>query len=973
MPVSNSPQRFHVPLARIHLICLALCCTLIALPSLLEAQISTFPHRSTFEDEQTCFTGCGVNCLLQGTWKNVYTDDNDWARDNGTTPSGGTGPTQDHTFGTTQGYFIYTEASCDNIGYPNMGSDLVSAYFDFSNVTDTVLFSFWFHAYGNHMGICHLDADTTEGQGAWINDIIPAWTDDLNEWQREVVDLGPFMGEDSVRFRFRRITGTDYQGDMALDDLDFFIPQPNDFEVVSFSAPRQGCALSDSEAVTVSVFNHGMDSLFPGDTMRLCYQLGLNNPVTEAFVLMDTLAFGGSLDFTFSQGADLSAVGEYSLSAWTKMSPLGTSHNLQKTIELEHFPSWDQFPYDQDWENGEGLWTIRGLNPSWELGAPSQTVISGAPSGFNAWATGLSTNYNNGEFSHILSPCFDFSGLCRPELKMNIAWDSENTWDGAVVQYSLNGGQSWVRIGNFGDPFNWYTSNDIYIRPGGQSHGWTGTQANNGSGGWVEARRNLYNLAGQQSVLIRLVFESDFDTNFEGFGMDDFIISNGVYLGQDFSICQGDTAYLTADSIAGDNFLWSTGATTSQIAVTGPGSYWVEVSNNSYCTTRDTIEVISIPSNYAINLGADVTACGETTLDAGFVAGFTYIWSNGSTGQFNTVNQSGPYFVTANTPCGMIVSDTQQVTILPLPTVDLGPDSTVCGNVTLDAGAGQSSYLWSDASTAQTLAVTATGSYAVTITGTNGCDNSDTVHINVSGFPGADLGPDTILCAGDTLCLTANPDPSLTYQWTTGALSNSICVTSGGIYIVTVTNADGCPGTDTAIVTTPANPISIINADTSNCPSIAFFGNSIGGPADNFYWDFGDGDTSTAQNPVHVYPGQGLYAVQLIVTNSCGTDTTEIQLPLACEVSLVNPLGAAIATFPNPTSGQLHVRFENTREATAQLRVADLYGKVLMEEEWRGLSPNETRSINLGEWAKGIYFLEVQLGEELIRKRILLQ
>lgn len=59
--------------------------------------------------------------------------------------------------------------------------------------------------------------------------------------------------------------------------------------------------------------------------------------------------------------------------------------------------------------------------------------------------------------------------------------------------------------------------------------------------------------------------------------------------------------------------------------------------------------------------------------------------------------------------------------------------------------------------------------------------------------------------------------------------------------------------------------------------TVSFYDTTTG-PVDSWYWDFGDGETSTEQNPVHYYPHPGLYTVSLTITNSEGEKTrTKIQ------------------------------------------------------------------------------------------------
>lgn len=940
-----------------------------------KGQISQFPHISSFEDELICISGCNTNCPLQGTWRNETNEDLDWVTDRSGTPSAPTGPPQDHTFGNAQGFYIYIESSCNNQGFPNKRSDLVSAYFDFSAVTDTVFLSFWYHMYGVHMGDLHLDADTSGGNSPWVEDIIPSLTDNVNLWQRQLIDLGPYMGMDSVRFRFRCITGTNYAGDMALDDIDFFIPQENDLEVVNIIEPVQGCALSDTESVSVTLFNHGTNDLLPGDTVRLCYQTDLTNPVSETFTLADTLFSSGQLDLTFAQQTDLSLIGPHNISAWSKMTPLGTSHNRKKTVGVYHFEVVNQFPYAEGFENGPGPWRVEGVNSSWGVGTPTKTVINGAANGANAWVTGTGTTlYNNGENAYVIGPCFDLTNVCRPELRLNVAWESEHTWDGSVIQYSTNGGASWVRLGAFNDPFNWYNSNDIYVRPGGQPHGWTGTVADgNGSGGWLAAKRNMYNLSGRPDVLVRVVFQSDNGVNGEGFAFDDFVISNGVYLGPDISICTGDSAVLDADFVSGDSYLWSTGATSQTIAVSTPGVYWVEVSNNSFCTTSDTIEVFGISAQYQVALGADTSACGEYILDAPSFPGFTYLWSNGESGQNITVTNSGDYYVDVTTPCGIVRSDTQNIQILPFPALDLGPDTTVCAGVTLIADPGAASYFWSTGAATQSLPVNTSGTYSVTATSSDACSSIDSIAIFVAGFPAADLGPDTIMCPGDSLCFLANPDPGFGYAWTTGAQTNEICVGAGGVYAVTVTNQENCPFSDTVIVTIPDNPIANIAADTSNCPTINFFGNTTGGPVDDWIWVFGDGDSAFVQNPTHAYPNTGLFSVELIATNACGADTTVFSLPLICEVGINDELGLQVELFPNPADDLLNLRFSNSSIARLEVHLYDLMGKEVLEPRTFTIQGNGEASLNLEGLTSGVYLIELRAGNKLARKRIIVR
>ena len=110
-------------------------------------------------------------------------------------------------------------------------------------------------------------------------------------------------------------------------------------------------------------------------------------------------------------------------------------------------------------------------------------------------------------------------------IRLSVWWESEFSWDGAVLQSSINGGLTWQNVGAFGDPNNWYTDNTINGLPGGQQSGWSGrVNTNNGSNGWKTAEHALTGLGGQPGVLLRIAFGADPSVNDDGFAFDDVVV-----------------------------------------------------------------------------------------------------------------------------------------------------------------------------------------------------------------------------------------------------------------------------------------------------------------------------------------------------------------------------------------------------------------------------------------------------------------
>jgi hypothetical protein len=166
------------------------------------------------------------------------------------------------------------------------------------------------------------------------------------------------------------------------------------------------------------------------------------------------------------------------------------------------------------------------------------------------------------------------------------------------------------------------------------------------------------------------------------------------------------------------------------------------------------------------------------------------------------------------------------VTVNPLPTVSVN-SATICagGSATLTAttSASSPSYLWSPGG-ATTVSITvspaSTTTYTVTVTdGTTSCANSGSGTVTVHPAPTADAGADKTVCADNPVGIGGSPTSSggtgpYTYSWTpaTGlsdatAANPTASVTSTTTYTVTVTDAHGCTGIDSVVVTVIPQPV----------------------------------------------------------------------------------------------------------------------------------------------------------------------
>lgn len=149
---------------------------------------------------------------LSADWINLpnTTDNSDWLTDNNGTVSSSTGPSADHTLGTSVGKYLYTEASgCFNGGT----MILYTPYFDLVNKSADKLI-FYSHMYGSSMGTLNVSAIINgEKQVLWSQS-----GNNGNQWDLIEIDITAYNGN-YVGFEFEALDVQNYTSDMAIDDF----------------------------------------------------------------------------------------------------------------------------------------------------------------------------------------------------------------------------------------------------------------------------------------------------------------------------------------------------------------------------------------------------------------------------------------------------------------------------------------------------------------------------------------------------------------------------------------------------------------------------------------------------------------------------------------------------------------------------------------------------------------------------------
>ncbi|MBZ0206409.1 MAG: gliding motility-associated C-terminal domain-containing protein, partial [Flavobacteriales bacterium] len=289
--------------------------------------------------------------------------------------------------------------------------------------------------------------------------------------------------------------------------------------------------------------------------------------------------------------------------------------------------------------------------------------------------------------------------------------------------------------------------------------------------------------------------------------------ANAFNLGNDTLICAGSSLILDA-GLPGGSTQWSGASTapTPSIPVTATGIY-IATTTVAGCAFTDSIQV-SVIAPPVLDLGPDINLCTGSTLELSVNAP-SVLWDDGSTAAVRTIDQGGAYWVQASVN-GCTSTDTVSVTEIPLPPVQLGPDTGLCSSelLTLNVSVPGGSYLWNDGSTAAERSVPP-GTWHVQVT-VQECSARDTIQIGALPSPTLQLPLDTILCAGTTWTIDVN-QPGSSYLWTTGSTSSSMMVSDAGNYGVTV-DLSGC----TASASVEVGYVDLsqfdLGPDTTLCP-----------------------------------------------------------------------------------------------------------------------------------------------------------
>ena len=383
--------------------------------------------------------------------------------------------------------------------------------------------------------------------------------------------------------------------------------------------------------------------------------------------------------------------------------------------------------------------------------------------------------------------------------------------------------------------------------------------------------------------------------------------------------CTTSSIQLTATG--GGTYSWSNGTTnvgnSATLTITAAGTYTVTVTGTNGCTATASQVItqnISLPVASITPPTTSVLTCTVTSITLTAQTGTSFSWSNGTaivgTSSSISVNAPGTYTVTVTGANGCTATAVQNITQnITAPIVTITPPTTTvltCTTTNINLITSGGAYSWSNGTavvgTSSILAVSAPGTYTVTVTGGNGCTGtaSQTITQNITAPVAAinSLATTVLTCTTPSFSMTATGGG--TYSWSNGTsvvgTNATLNVTTPGTYTVTVTAANGCTATASQIITqnntAPTLSITPPNSSVLTCTttSISLTANGVG----DISWT---NPSPISVNPTISVTTPGVYTVTLTAANGCTANVSQ---------TITQNITAPVAAISTPSTTVLN-------------------------------------------------------------------
>lgn len=227
----------------------------------------------------------------------------------------------------------------------------------------------------------------------------------------------------------------------------------------------------------------------------------------------------------------------------------------------------------------------------------------------------------------------------------------------------------------------------------------------------------------------------------------------------------------------------------------------------------------------------------------------------------------------------------------------------------------------------------------------------------------------TTLCQGDTLTLSVEAADST--LWNNGLKTNSIEVNKAGLYsVISKDNTLSCVSkSDTITVATIPKPTASFSFSGTLLTEepITFTDQSTG--AISWFWNFGDGQNSTNQNPVHTY-SKPTQSVKLTVVGSNGCSDTKSESVIV--ITAIDDQTGSVKIYPNPVGTQgLRIEIDGEAQGLSRIIIYNSIGQIVLEQKVSLSDSHAEFLIPTSSLEPGVYVLKFNLAEKLVTTKLI--
>jgi PKD repeat protein len=844
---------------------------------------------------------------INSCWSRSHTTGYFMAPNQGASQITNTGPSADHTSGS--GKYIYSQRQ--GFGTTHLFTDIISPQIDLSSLTTPEL-RFWFHMFGNDIDKLEV-AISSGGSYTTISTISgQQQTSSAALWQERVLGLNSYLNDTiSIRFRAYRNNNFAFFAETAIDDIRVdnspTCPNPSNLIVNTSTTNSINIGWTSGGAANLQVQYRPAGSSSPFTIVNVN-----SNPFT-------IIGLNPSTNYEIFV-RDSCAAGDVSFWEGPVFGQTGCGVS--------------SLPYSENFDNSTWVEGIGGINFGDQINScwsrPSSTSI-------NRWGSRTSnTSFNNG-------PSTDASGSGK-----FINFESAS---GSATTGTISSPQ--IAIINASNPYLYFkyhlygsgidnlqvrlntinSGNNITIKT------ISGQQQTSKTSAWIEDSVDLSTYIGDTIIV---VFRAQ-ALNFRGdIGVDELRIENlGPSCGAPINLNLVSATHTSLD------FSWqttNTGATTNlrwYSAAAGPGSATV---------------VPSVSSPYTL-----------LNLTAGT-----------------------PYVIELFDSCTTLVSNSLVDTLSTLICDTVNADFTFNGRFLRrsfqSTASNADSLFWQFGGLDSSFVLNpnynfpAAGVYSVTLIAYNSCGNSDTIvkSITICDTLRANF---TNTFSNDSTRFYANLSNNASgYSWDLDvgmtAIGDSVAVkySDPDSKTVTLTSWNACGDTvrNTRNIPGCQPPVAdwtySILSPTGAGLRIQFDASSSTNGS-NYSWDFGDGNTGTGINPIHIYSTPNLlYKVKLTVTNSCGgQDIKEFrlnQIGIAEEILL-----GSVMIYPNPAKDVLYIQHDSQSFELENIRIYNMQGKLVLQKK---LESKDVLKISLNSLNAGFYQVLIKSDYGYLKEKLII-